>query len=196
MPDSAPPSLGRHAADNLRFIRDTMARASEFTAVPGWGGVWMGVSALATAPVAGPPVESRTWLAWWLADALVAVVIGAVAMSRKVRRLGLAIHGAPVRRFALAFLPPVLAGAILTAVFVREHLIVRLPGCWLLLYGAAVTSGGAFSVRLVPIMGLVFMILGVLALLVPVWWGSFLMAVGFGLLQMGFGVILARNHGG
>jgi hypothetical protein len=196
MPRSAPPSLGRHAADDLRFIRDTMARASEFTAVPGWGGVWMGLTALATAPVAGPPVDSRTWLAWWLADAAIAVAIGLVAMTRKIRRLDLALHGAPVRRFALAFLPALAAGAVLTLVFTREHLMTRLPGCWLLLYGAAVTSGGALSVRLVPVMGLVFMLLGVLAFFIPAWWGSFLMAVGFGLVQIGFGVILARNHGG
>jgi len=74
--------------------------------------------------------------------------------------------------------------------------MTRLPGVWLLLYGAAVASGGAFSVRLVPILGLCLMALGVLAFVVPDWWGSFLMAVGFGLLHIGFGLAFARNYGG
>jgi len=85
---------------------------------------------------------------------------------------------------------------VLTGVFVRDHLGTRLPGCWLLLYGAAVTSGGAFSVRLVPVMGLCFMLLGVSAFVFPESAGSLFMAAGFGGLQIGFGLIIARKYGG
>ena len=43
--DGAPPEpIHAHAMDNIRFIRDAMSRATEFTAVPGWGGVAMGVT--------------------------------------------------------------------------------------------------------------------------------------------------------
>jgi hypothetical protein len=106
------------------------------------------------------------------------------------------LTGAAGRRFALAFIPSLAAGAVLTAVFVRDHFITRLPGCWLLLYGAAVTSGGAFSVRLVPVMGICFMALGLCALLLPENMGSLFMTAGFGGLQIGFGLIIARKYGG
>jgi hypothetical protein len=197
MPAAAvPPSLHDHAADHLRFIRDTMARAADFTAVPGWGGVLMGVTALVTAAAAGPPRDTPAWVGVWLADAAVAVALGFGAMVWKARRAGVSLTGAPARRFALAFVPSLMAGTVLTGVFVRDHLSTRLPGCWLLLYGAAVTSGGAFSVRLVPVMGICFMALGVLAFVSPVSTGSLFMAAGFGALQIGFGFIIARKYGG
>ena len=193
---AVPPSLHDHAADHLRFIRDTMARAADFTAVPGWGGVWMGITALVTAAAAGPPRDTPAWVGIWVADAAVAVALGLAAMVWKARRAGISLTGAAARRFALAFVPALMAGAVLTAVFVRDHLSTRLPGCWLLLYGAAVTSGGAFSVRLVPVMGICFMALGVLAFVSPVSTGSLFMAAGFGALQIGFGLIIARKYGG
>jgi len=196
MPASAPPSLHAHAADNLRYIRETMASAAGFTAVSGWGGILMGLTALLTATAAGPPSDGTSWTRLWLADAGLAVAIGVVATMWKARRAGTSLLNAAARRFALAFVPGLAAGALLTLFFVREHLAVRLPGMWLLLYGAAVTSGGAFSVRPVPIMGLCFMALGAIAFVAPPDLGSLFMAAGFGGLQIVFGVAIARRYGG
>lgn len=182
--------------DNIRFIRETMERAGAFTAVPGVGGVLMGVSALATAAIAGPPRESRQWLAIWLADAVVAAAIALVMMARKARRSGMPLSAQPARRFALAYLPPFAAGGILTAALAASGPIARLPGYWLLLYGTAVTTGGAFSVRVVPVMGLCFMALGTVALMAPVGLGHLFMAAGFGGLHIGFGFLIARKYGG
>ena len=113
-----------HAAENLRFIRDAMARASEFTAVPGWGGVAMGGTALVAAAVSGPPDNSRRWMLIWLADAAVAAAIGLAAVARKAQRSGTPLStAAPARRFALAYVPPLVAGMILTAVFAALDLL-------------------------------------------------------------------------
>ena len=195
-PRPAPPALHDHAMDNLRFIRQTMARAAAFTAVPGWGGVVIGASALAAARIAGPPRSGPRWLGVWLAEAAAAVTIALVAMARKARRSGSALADAPARRFAFAFVPPLAAGAVLTAVFARAGLAARLPGCWLLLYGTAVVTGGAFSVRVVPVMGLCLMALGAAAFATPADWGSWFMAAGFGAVHIGFGLVIARRYGG
>jgi hypothetical protein len=193
---SFPPRLQEHAAENLRFIRDTMSRAADFTAVPGVGGVLMGVFALAAALAAGPPRDARAWLAVWLATAGVAVATGLIAIVLKAGRHSLPLTGPVVRRFALALAPPLVVGAVLTLVFVQNHLTARLPGCWLLCYGAAVTSAGAFSVRPVPFMGGAFIALGALAFAAPAGWGDVFMAAGFGVLHIGFGLVIARNYGG
>lgn len=190
------PRLHEHAAENLQFIRDTMARATDFTAVPGRGGVMMGLLALAATMAAGPPRDTRAWLGVWLAAAGAATVTGVIAIRRKAHRHHLPLSGAVGRRFALALVPALVVGAVLTAVFVQQGLTVRLPGCWLLCYGAAVTSGGAFSVRPVPFMGVAFIVLGSLAFLAPADWGHIFLAAGFGALHIAFGAAIARNYGG
>ena len=191
-----PPTLQAHAIDNLQFIRDTISRASRFTAIPGWGGVAMGVTALGTTAVAARNRGTTEWTAWWLAEAGVAVAIAVAAIVRKARRLRLPLFDLPTRRFALAYLPPLAAGAVLTAVFASNGLTARLPALWLLLYGAAIIAGGTLSVRVVPIMGSLFMALGVAAFAAPAVYGDTFMAVGFGGLHIVFGLIIARNYGG
>jgi hypothetical protein len=191
-----PPSLQAHALDNLQFIRDAMSRASRFTAVPGWGGVAMGATALATAIAAARQRGSDEWLFWWLGDAVVAIAIAAIAIQRKAKRLQLSLLDAPTKRFALAYVPPLIAGAVLTLVFLDNGLTSRLPGCWLLLYGVAITAGGTLSVRVVPLLGVLFMVLGAAAFAAPASYGDTFMAAGFGGLHIIFGLIIARNYGG
>jgi len=192
-----PEPIQAHALENLRFIREAMSRASEFTAVPGWGGIFMGLTALVTALIAGPPEDTFRWVLIWLADAAVAFSIALVAIAIKSKRSGTPLSkAAPALRFALAFLPPLVAGIVLTPVFALTGLIARLPGCWLLLYGTAVATGGAFSVEVVPLKGICFMALGVVAFAAPAAWGHWFMALGFGGLHIVFGTIIARSYGG
>jgi hypothetical protein len=190
-----PVPIDRHAADNLRFIRDTMERAASFTAVPGWGGVAVGGTALAAGLVsAGRSMEHAFFI--WLGEACLALLIAAVAVRRKSKRLDLSLRTRAARRALLSFVPPLIAGAVLTVVLSRAGQFWVLPGLWLLLYGAAVVTGGAFSVRIVPVMGICFMLVGAAALVAPVGWGNWFLLAGFGLLHIGFGLAIARRHGG
>ena len=194
---AGPDPLKDHADGNLRYIRETMERSVAFTAVPGWGGVAMGATALVAAAISGPPDNSLRWILVWFADASVAVAIGLAAIARKAQRAGTPLStAAPARRFALAYAPPLVAGMILTPVFASLDLAARLPGCWLLLYGTAVATGGALSVRIVPLMGLSFMALGTIAFAAPAAWGHYFLAAGFGGLHILFGLLIARRYGG
>src|SRR5438445_13838733 len=116
--------------ENLRYIRETMSRAGEFTGVPGWGGVARGVTAVAAAAISGPPDNSLRWVLIWLAEAAVASLIALAAMTIKARRSGSALwtssRGAPAYRFALAYAPPLVAGFVLTPVFAAADLLERL----------------------------------------------------------------------
>jgi len=193
---SEPIALGDRAMEDLRFIRRTMEQGAAFTAVPGWGGVGMGLTALAAAALASGQPTTEGWLLVWTLEALLAVAIGAVAIHRKARRVDLPILSGAGRKLLLSFLPPALAGAVLTVALWQAGADSLLPGTWLLLYGAAVVTAGTFSVKIVPVMGICFMVLGVLALLVMPAAGDLSMAAGFGGLHILFGTMIARRHGG
>jgi len=195
-PTRAPIPIDARAADHLRYIRETMERAAEFTAVPGWGGVAMGVTAIAAAFAASRQSSPRAWLAVWLAEAFVAVAIAAASAATKAHRANAALFSGPGRKFLLSFAPPIIVGGLLTFALFRADALAVLPGVWLLLYGTAIVTGGAFSVRVVPVMGLCLMTVGAVALFAPAAWGDVCMAAGFGALQIGFGLWIARHHGG
>jgi hypothetical protein len=193
---SVPRPLHSEAIENLRFIRSTMERARSFTAVPGWGQVAMGVSAIGAAVLASRQVDFASWLITWVAEAVLAVTLGTWASVNKARRANTPLVSGPARRFGLALLPPLLVGAVMTALLYRANQQTVLPALWLLCYGAGIATGGAFSVRAVPLEGVSFMLLGAAAAVTPAGWGDLWMAAGFGLLQIGFGVYIARRHGG
>jgi hypothetical protein len=180
---------------DLRFIRGAMERAGAFTAVPGWGGAAMGATALAAAAIASRQTTPLRWLIVWLAEAAIGACIGGITMARKARREQSAVLAGPGRKFVMGFLPALLTGAALTAGLVKAGQMAVLPAVWLLLYGTAVVTGGAFSVRIIPLFGVCLWCLGVLALLAPQW-GDVWLACGFGALHVGFGFWIARRHGG
>jgi hypothetical protein len=195
-PSKQPTALHERAMDDLRFIRQTMERAGSFTAIPGWGGVAIGVMALAAALVAAGQGTSGRWLAVWLATAVVATLVAMGTLVLKARRARVPLSTGPGRKFLLSFLPPVGVAMALTAALYAHGAVSLLPGLWLLSYGAAIVTAGTFSVRAVPLMGMGFMAVGTLALMTPVAWADSWMAAGFGGLHIVFGLLIARRHGG
>jgi hypothetical protein len=195
LPRPEPVELHEHAMDNLRYIRQTLERAGSFTAVPGKGGVLMGLVALGAGRLAAGQASVATWIAIWIGAAAVALVIGITGVAVKSRRFQMPLFSGPGRKFIAGFAPAILAGAVLTLVFYRAGVSGFLPGVWLLLYGAAVISGGWNSVRVVPMMGACFMLAGSAALLVP-GYNDFLLSAGFGGLHVVFGTVIAVRYGG
>ncbi|MDB5100605.1 MAG: hypothetical protein JWM80_5026 [Cyanobacteria bacterium RYN_339] len=191
-----PSRLHDRAADNLRFIRETMGKAASFTAVPGGALAFWGLSVPVAAYIASLQPTHLAWLGVWLAEALCSCVVLSGAMVHKARHAGQPLSSGPGRKFVQGVVPPFLAAAVLTVALARLGAYAMMPGVWLMLYGAGVVAGGANSVRSVPVMGMGFMALGAVALATPPAWGDFWMAMGFGALQAAFGMVIARKHGG
>jgi hypothetical protein len=192
---SAPVESGA-ALDDLRFIRQTLENSTSFTAVPGWGMLAMAGIAAVAAAVAWRQPGFDNWCVVWMVAAVVALSTALVTMHRKATRAGVTLFSGPGRKFVLNFLPPLMVGALLTLVLYRAGAVRTIPGMWMLLYGTGVVSGGAFSVRIVPAMGLCFMGMGAVALLAPVTWTNWFMIAAFCGLHLGFGWAIARKYGG
>jgi hypothetical protein len=195
-PFRRPSDLQDHAMDDLRFIRETMERAGSLTSIPGWGQVVIGLTALLAAWIASRQKSPEGWLVTWIVEAVVSIAIGAAAMARKAKAARVPLFNEAGRRFALSFSLPILAGALLTLVLHRARLFAPIPGTWILLYGTAVAIGGAFSVKIVPVMGYTFMAAGAAALFCPAAWGNVILGATFGGLHILFGLAIARRYGG
>ena len=194
-PDT-PDALHARALDDLRYIRRTMEGAASFTALSGWGMVAIGVTAFPAAYFATQAAARKVWMWVWLIEAVIGFAIGFATTARKARAAQQPLLTRPGRRFALTFATPMLAGAILTIPLYYGRMDAVLPGMWLLLYGTAFATAGAFSVSTVPVMGLCFMVAGAAALAAPAALGDVFMAAGFGALHLVFGALIARKHGG
>ena len=191
-----PVALSDRAMDNLQFIRETMERSTHFTAVPGYGGMLMGVTAIVAAYIAHTQVYRRDWLVTWLVEASLAFAIGLLAMWQKSKLADTSLLSVPAKKFAFGFTPPLICGIAITLGLWRfEHYEVMAP-IWMLLYGAAVVTGGAFSVRVIPVMGWIFMAIGAIGFALPAAYGDILMGASFGLTHIVFGAIIARRFGG
>lgn len=191
-----PVNIGDRAIDNVRYIREMMERSTHFTAVPGYGGMLMGVTALVAAYIAAQQIYLRDWLIVWLMEAGLAFAIGLLAMWQKSKIAKASLLSAPARKFAFGFVPALLCGVVITLGLWRYGHFEMMAPVWMLLYGASVVTGGAFSVRVVPVMGWIFIAIGALAFALPASFGNILMGASFGVLHVVFGLIIARRYGG
>ena len=195
-PTSESPALHARAMADLRFIRETMESVSSFSAFSGWGLILIGGVATACGLLAVRQPTRLRWLGAWVAAAAVSAVIGALSTARKARAAREPLIPGPARKFALSLAPALVSGALLTGALGRAERFDLLPGVWLLLYGAGLVAAGAWSVRVVPVIGATFMVLGAVGLLLPLAWSNWLLIAGFGGLHVAFGVIVGRKHGG
>ena len=188
--------------DSLAVIRETMEKSAQFTALPGFGIMLVGGTALVTSVIAARYSHwMARWMAVWIIEAVIAASIAVITGYGKANRLGLPLWTGPGRRMIVALGPPLFAGALLTLGLYMNNYQFRLasviPGVWLLMYGVALMAAGAHSVPSVPVMGSAFLVLGAVVLVAN---APFLMnaamAVGFGGLHLGFGWYIARKHGG
>lgn len=191
-----PVPLEDHAIADIRYIRAAMERAANFTAVPGLGGVCMGLTAVAAAFMAARQATALAWLTVWVTELVLAVAIGGLAMVDKARRTSTPLFAGAGRKFLLAFAPPILAGALLTWPLFQAGLLGVLAAVWLMLYGVAIIAGGAHSAAIVPSMGLAYLGLGAVALVAPPALCDLLLGAGFGGLHIVFGFWIYRRYGG
>ena len=192
-PSTPPEDAARRS---LNYIRDTLERSSSFTAVPGWGNVFIGVVGVSAAWIASSQQTEARWLLVWMGAAAVSLAVGAVTVSMKAMKIGIPVLGGPGRKFVFGLAPAFFSGALLTAILYEAELVDLLPAVWLLLYGAAIVSAGIHSIPLIRLLGLAFMFLGTTTFFTPPVWGDGLLALGFGVFHLATGIAIIKRYGG
>jgi hypothetical protein len=189
-------SIGSGAAENLRYIRNTIEAAQTFTTVPGKGCVAMGIAALVASILEGFPALTPHWLPLWLTAAVVSCAVALYFMEQKARIQGLSLRRAVATRFFLTLAPAFAAGGVLTVALTDTVGRETIAGIWLLLYGVGVAACGLFSIPVVLIAGFAFMGLGTVALAAPAAWAPWLLGAGFGGIHIILGGLIIKDHGG
>ena len=195
----SPIPIESRALGTLTYIRASI-ESSGSMAVPGMAGIVMGGIGIIATIVASVPQGAPHWLGIWLVAAAIAFALGGAMMAREAAQSGHARYLGPVRKFLLCLCPALLTGAALTFVLWRAGTTGLIPGVWLLLYGCAVLSASTVTIartmRLICIMGVLFMLLGLLAFAAPPGTHTLILGMGFGALHTIFGMLIGQvSHG-
>jgi Na+/melibiose symporter-like transporter len=187
--------LDSHAAATLRYIRSSMEGAV-LLAVPGSAGIVLGTIGLIAAALCFAPGVHKYWLAIWLGAALIGAIVGGILLVRESSLRGLRLAGTPLLKFALCLTPSLGAGLVMTAVHWIGGNPHAIPGTWLLLYGCALVAASAATTRIIAILGALFILFGLLALLLADDLQILMLGAGFGGLHIVFGFLIGRmGHG-
>lgn len=195
------------ARTRMQEIQRIMERATLFTLLPGTAAVVGGLLVLAGCAVSYAMMGSLdfaalldislgaqvAFCAMWFSIGLAGVVLEAVFTARASRRLGLSPDVRSARLAMLSLTPSVVAAMVLTVKFLmpaqpRAEEIQYIAPVWMMLYGTGVYTAGLFSIRPPRVLGLVFLGMGVIALLAFPQWGVVWAAASFGLLHIAFGL--------
>lgn len=182
--------IDAHAVATLRYIRASMDAAGSVV-LPGSTAGVAGIFGLSAAALSSIPQLRAAWLIVWIAAAFVTVVVGGMLLLRHSPSGALTIAGSPIRKFVLCFAPSVLAGAILTAVLWNVGRPQLIPGTWLVLYGCAQVSASVATRAQLAVAGAAFILLGVVAFVVPESWHMILLALGFGATHLVLAYLIA-----
>jgi hypothetical protein len=182
------------ALAEIDAIRGQMARAMEFR---GYGPAALaatGVLALVAAGVQShwlknPGREFGGYLVIWIATAAVSVIIIGIETIRRTRRVHFGLAKEMIHSAAEQFLPAIVAGLLLTVVFVRyaPQSLWMLPGLWQVIFSLGVFSSCQFLPRPMFAVGVWYLAAGLtcLALGGDEWaFSPWAMGVPFGVGQL------------
>ncbi|MBN8588053.1 MAG: hypothetical protein J0L94_06975 [Rhodothermia bacterium] len=200
--------------EQLKVIRETMTRSTAFTEVPGYAMMGIGFLAIVVSAILEwMDVRYITWVEAWVFTAFVAILLGAWGIRMKARTSETPPAKQTARKFWMGLAPSFVVTAVLTLMvlqispeniptkfrtywFIESETLHMLPALWMLMYGLAITTAGAYSIKAVSQMGMCFLGLGFLAYFLPQVGVNLMMLLGFGGLHLVFGWIIAKKHGG
>lgn len=193
---------------DLSTIRSMMERASKFLSLSGLsgisaglvalGGAWWAQRLLDTHGVGPDAYRSGADIGPDLRVSLVllggGVLILALALSvffsaRLARRQGRAVWGPAARHLLMTLAVPLVTGGIVTLLLLYHGVLWLVAAAMLIFYGLGLYAAGSVTFGEIRTFGVLQILIGLLAAVVPEL-GIPLWALGFGILHIGYGILL------
>ena len=197
---------------DIAEIRSIMERSTKFLSLSGFAGIGAGVVALMgawaawemftadnvaltyTATVADLQPDTRISLVLLGVVVLALALVIAWFFSRRViQRHAEPVNGTVMRQLVLSFAVPILVGAIMTLLLFYHGPLWPVVPSMLLFYGLGLFSAGSFTFGEVRTLGMIEILLGLAAALLPEV-GLYFWAAGFGVLHIVYGLVFFRKY--
>jgi len=196
--------------NDLKEIKDMMSRSSRFISLSGLSGIFVGIIALAGAWAAWQSVyknldlngygqtllsnENLTQLLVIAAATLVlSLAFGIYFTTREAKKQHQRIWDQQTRRLLVNLVIPLITGGILCLMLLFDGFAGLMPGLTLIFYGLALVQASQYTLNEIRSLGMLEIVLGLVAVyLVPL--GLLFWAIGFGILQIVYGIVIPLKY--
>ncbi len=195
--------------DDLSEIRKIMNRSARFISLSGLSGVSTGLIALAGALLAHQMVfrhhdyliYGAVWPDLKNPASLLLIALGTLLLSivsavwftgRKSRKENQRVWDNQAKRLLINLLIPLTTGGILCLILLFKGYVGFLPGLTLIFYGLALVNGSHYTFSHIRYLGIAEIVLGLTAFLF-IGQSLYLWMLGFGVIQMIYGVLIQRK---
>ena len=193
-------------AEDLKDIKDIMNRSSRFASLSGLSGVAAGIIGLGGlyfsyilvfkgndylvyGQVDLPPESLRTLILVAIATILITFISLILLTRRETTRRNEKLWDLHTKRILTCLAIPLFTGGILCIVFLFNGFIGIIPPLTLIFYGLALENASKYTLSEIRSLGLAEIVLGLLAVIF-VEYGLIFWGIGFGILHIGYGIIM------
>lgn len=203
------------SAEDIKTIRRIMEESSRFLSLSGLSGIFAGTFAIAGALVThffildsgnihydeyfrSLSLKDTLTLRWQLAAiAITVLILSAISASyfsnRKAKQEGKKFWTPVSKRLLLNLFIPLVSGGVLVIILMFQNHIQLIVPCLLIFYGLGLVNAGKFTYNEIFYLGLVEIVTGLFAALLPDF-GMIFWIFGFGILHITYGVFMYRKY--
>lgn len=197
--------------DDLKEIKEMMSKSSRFISLSGLSGVSAGSVALIGAYFAYQTVYSQkitsdyrtilltndkvfTLLFIAVVTLVTALSLGIFFTTRKAKKDKQKLWNTHTQRLIINLMIPLTAGGILCLMLLFKGFIGLVPPLTLVFFGLALVNASKFTLTEIRSLGIAEIILGLIATYY-IGYGLLFWALGFGVLNIAYGIIMQIRHG-
>jgi hypothetical protein len=196
--------------EDLRSIKDIMSRSAQLISLSGLSGVSTGITALAGLfiayqtvfkdhdylnyhPIALTPAHLNLLLLIAIGTLFLSIAGAIFFTNRKTIMQQQSLWDIQTKRLLINLAIPLVTGGLLCLMLLHQGFVGMLPSMTLIFYGLSLVNGSKYTLPEIRNLGLLEILLGLLAFQF-IGYGLVFWALGFGIVQIIYGLIIQRKY--